>query len=219
MDEPKGGPIRTLLVAAVVAAAAGLAVNASHDFSKDRIAANDRARLVRSLNSVLGPSLSGRDLRMVRLAATDAELLGTAEAVDMFVAMDAGQPVAAIFASVAPDGYNAAIHMVVGVSAGGAITGVRVVSHRETPGLGDGIDVAKSPWITRFDGSSLDMPARDLWMVDKDEGAFDSLAGATVTSRAMVQEVKNTLLYFEQHRDDLFRQAAASAPSDDATAD
>jgi len=97
------------------------------------------------------------------------------------------------------------------------LTGVRAVSHRETPGLGDAIDIQKSKWITQFDGKSLDVPDRSLWLVDKDDGKFDSITGATVTSRSVVKGVKNTLLYFEQHRNDLFRDAAARA-ADDANA-
>ena len=91
------------------------------------------------------------------------------------------------------------------------LSGVRVVSHRETPGLGDAIDVDKSGWILQFDGLTLAMPERALWAVNKDEGYFDTITGATVTSRAVVQGVKNTLLYFERHRDELFADAAGAA--------
>ncbi len=208
----------TLLAGAAVVAIGAALVHTSYDFSKDRIAANERARLTQSLNSVLDPALRGHDLRTVRLAVRD-DLLAPGAPVDVFVAFEADRPAAAIFASVAPHGYNAEIRTLIGVSPLGTVTGVRVVSHRETPGLGDAIDVAKGPWITRFDGTSLAMPARELWAVDKDEGTFDTITGATVTSRAMVEVVKDTLLYFEQHRDELFLEAAASASTDDAIAD
>jgi len=211
MGEPKGHWLLTILIVAVVVAAAAYGVVASHDFSKDRIAANQRARLVASLNSVLDPNLRSHDLGTVQLMVTDRELLGSADPVEVFVAFDAGQPVAAVFASVAPDGYNAPIRFLIGVSGAGTLTGVRAVSHRETTGLGDHIDAAKSDWIVRFTGSSLDNPARERWAVDRDDGDFDSLSGATITSRAVVKAVKNTLLYFEQHRTELFRDAAARA--------
>jgi electron transport complex protein RnfG len=214
MAEAEGGPIRTLLLVGVVAAAAAFMVSASHEFSKDRIAANERARLIASLNSVLDPSIRNHDLRTVRLSGTDEELLGDDKPIDIYVAIDAGEPVAAIFAASSTDGYNAAIRLLIGVSAAGAITGVRAVSHRETPGLGDAIDVGKSKWILRFDGSTLEMPPLAMWAVDKDDGHFDSITGATVTSRAVVKGVKNTLLYFERHRDELFAAAAASDQDD-----
>jgi electron transport complex protein RnfG len=214
-----GGPIRTLVLVALVAAGAAFIVNTSHEFSKVRIAANQRARLVARLNSVLDPTLRSRDLATVRLSVTD-DLLGSAEPIDVFVASEAGRPVAAVFASVAPHGYNADIHLLIGVSPAATVTGVRAVSHRETAGLGDGIDIAKTAWITQFDGKGLQTPPPELWAVDKDDGQFDSLTGATVTSRAVVRAVKDTLLYFEQHRDELYAAAAAAAVSaKDATAE
>jgi electron transport complex protein RnfG len=218
MDEARGGPIRTLLLVGIVAAAAAFMVSASHEFSKERIAANERARLIASLNSVLDPTLRSHDLSTVRLNVTDRELLGTGEPVDVFVAMDAGTPAAVVFASVAPHGYNAPIRMLIGVSPAGALTGVRVVRHRETPGLGDAIDADKSKWILQFSGLSLAMPPLPQWAVDKDDGQFDTITGATVTSRAVVQGVKNTLLYFEQHRDEVFASAVtANANRTDAS--
>jgi H+/Na+-translocating ferredoxin:NAD+ oxidoreductase subunit G len=215
MADAEGGPIRTLLLVGIVAAAAAFVVSASHEFSKDRIAANERARLIASLKSVLDPSIRGHDLRTVRLSATDRELLGDAEPIDVYVAFDAGQPAAAIFATSSTDGYNAAIRLLIGVSASGAVTGVRAVRQRETPGLGDDIDIMKSNWILQFDGSTLEMPPLPMWAVKVDDGYFDSMTGATVTSRAVVKGVKNTLLYFEQHRDELF-SAASAANRDDA---
>ena len=202
----------SVLLVAVVAAASAALVAASWDFSKDRIAANQRAVLLRSLSSVLDPSLLGRDLDPVLIEVLDPELLGSETPVEVFVPVDGTTPLAAIFASVAPDGYNAPIHLLIGISvATSQITGVRAVEHRETPGLGDLIDIAKSRWILQFNGRSLNDPAAIGWAVDKDEGEFDSITGATVTPRAVVRAVHNTLLYFEAHRDELMAQARAAA--------
>ena len=152
----------------------------------------------------------------MRISVTNKELLGGGEPVDVYVAEDEGQPVAAVFATARTEGYNSTIHLLIGVSRDGVLTGVRAVSHRETPGLGDAIDVQKSKWITHFDGKSLASPARERWAVDKDDGDFDSITGATVTSRAVVKGVKNALLYFERHRDELFSAAAAARSHADA---
>jgi electron transport complex protein RnfG len=197
-----------------------LIVSTSYEFSKDRIAANQRARLLESLHSVLDPRLRTHDLQTVRLGITDADLLGDDEPVDVFVAMEAGEPVATVFASVAPHGYNAAIRLLIGVDGAGVVTGVRAVSHRETPGLGDAIEAEKSRWILQFDGATLQMPPLAGWAVDNDEGGqFDSITGATVTSRAVIEAVKNTLLYFEQHRGDLYAAASDAARSIDEPAE
>jgi Na+-translocating ferredoxin:NAD+ oxidoreductase subunit G len=215
MASAEGSAIGTLLIGGALAVAAVFTVTSTYDWSRGRIAANERARVVARLNSVLDLSLRGRDLTTTRLAVTDVELLGSDEPIDVFVIGEAGDPVAVLFASVAPHGYNAAINLLVGVSPAGAITGVRAVAHRETVGLGDAIDAAKSDWIEQFNTKSLTVPAVGLWAVEQDDGEFDAITGATVTSRAVVTTVKNTLLYFEQHRTELYAAASAAAATPD----
>jgi electron transport complex protein RnfG len=216
MDIRKGSALGTLLVVGIVAAAAAALVSVSYEFSRERIAANERARLVAALNRVLAPDLRDRDLVTARLEVTDRALLGSDEPVDVFVMSENGEIAAIVFATVAPQGYNAPIQLLVGVSPGGVVTGVRAVAHRETPGLGDRIEIARSRWIETFGGLSLDMPPRELWAMAKDDGAFDALTGATVTSRAVVNAVRDTLLYFAQHRDEIFARAAAERVDDTA---
>jgi electron transport complex protein RnfG len=215
MAKPDGNLAGTVVVAALLTAAAAYGVHATYDWSRDRIAANDRARLVARLNSVLDPGLRGRDLTTTRIGVSDPALSGGAAPIDVFVLTEAGMPVATVFATVAPHGYNAAINLLIGISPQAAITGTRTVRHRETTGLGDAIDISKSNWITQFDGKTLREPAVLLWAVDKDDGAFDTITGATVTSRAVVTAVKDTLLYFEQHSDEIYSAAAAAASGSD----
>jgi electron transport complex protein RnfG len=212
----KGSPTATVLLVAAIATAAAVLVTASWEFSRDRIAANQRARLLASLSSVLDESLLERDLDPVLITAEDEGLLGSDEPIDVFVPVDGTAPLAAIFASVAPGGYNAPIYLLVGIDVGtGEVSGVRVVSHRETPGLGDLIDIGKSDWLLQFDGKRVDEPAAAGWAVTKDDGEFDSITGATVTPRAVVRAVHNTLLYFDAHRDELMARAQREAESRD----
>ena len=211
MASANGNWALTAVAAAALAAAAFYAAHAAYDWSDERIAANERARVVARLNSVLEPALRGRDLTTTLLGITDAEHLGSDGPVDVFVLTDRGAPMATVFATVAPHGYNAAIDLLVGVAPIGTVTGVRVVRHRETQGLGDAIDIARSDWMLQFDGKALTSPPPELWAIEQDEGEFDAISGATVTSRAVVAAVKNTLLYFEQHRDELYARAAEAA--------
>ena len=211
MASAEGNWLLTGVAAAALAAAAFYAVSAAYDWSDERIAANERARIVARLNSVLEPALRGRDLTTTRLAVTDEEHFGTAEPADVFVLTDRGAPMATVFATVAPHGYNASIDLLIGVAPIGTVTGVRAVRHRETQGLGDAIDIAKSDWMLQFDSKALTAPAPELWAIEQDEGEFDAISGATVTSRAVVAAVKSTLLYFEAHRNELYTQAAAAA--------
>ncbi len=210
----EGSPVRTVLVVGVIAIAAALLISTSYELTRDRIAANARARLLESLSSVLPEELRGSDLATVRLSATDPELLGSPGPIDVFVVGPRGSPAAVVFASVAPNGYNAPIQLLIGLTPDGTVTGVRAVGHRETPGLGDAIEIGKSRWITQFDGTSLANP--EFWAVDRDDGPFDTMTGATVTSRAVVDAVHDTLRYFSMHRDALFAEAAAAPQADPA---
>jgi len=122
-----------------------------------------------------------------------------------------GWPVAAVFAPVAPDGYNGNIRLLVAVRLDGTLAGVRVLAHRETPGLGDNIEAERSDWILGFSGKSLQDPKADSWKVQRDGGVFDQFTGATITPRAVVKAVKNTLLYYQEHGQKLFEQHPAKA--------
>lgn len=114
-----------------------------------------------------------------------------------------GDPVGLIFPVVAPDGYSGDIHILVGVSPEGEVLGVRVTSHKETPGLGDKVELKKSDWVLDFNGRSLDNPTLDGWAVAKNGGVFDQFTGATITPKAVTGAVKNTLLYLNAHQADL----------------
>jgi Na+-translocating ferredoxin:NAD+ oxidoreductase subunit G len=217
MANGDGNPLLTAIAAAALVGAALFAVNAAYDWSDERIAANERARVVARLNSVLEAGLRDRDLTTTLLAVVDAELLGTDRPVDVFVLTDRGAPMATVFATVAPHGYNAEIGLLIGLSPAGTVTGVRAVRHRETQGLGDAIEVAKSDWMLQFDGKALTATPPELWAIEQDEGEFDAISGATVTSRAVVVAVKNTLLYFDQHRDELYARAAEAAAAAETT--
>jgi electron transport complex protein RnfG len=94
--------------------------------------------------------------------------------------------------------------MLVGINASGEISGVRVIDHQETRGLGDRVDAARSPWIGTFRGRSLRDPEPGRWALRRDGGEFDALSGATITSRAVIKAVRDAQAYFEQHRDEIF---------------
>lgn len=137
-----------------------------------------------------------------------AHALSLAERASIHIATSNNRPIAAIIPSVAPDGYSGAIKMLVGINIDGTIAGVRVVHHKETPGLGDKVDLAKSSWILGFNDRSLTAPEKAGWKVKKDGGEFDQFTGATITPRAVVQQVQKTLLFFEQHKQEIFNEEA-----------
>lgn len=148
-------------------------------------------------------------------------LLGLKHAGQAYLATRAGEPVAVVLEAVAADGYAGEIGLLVGIRADGRIAGVRVTRHRETPGLGDYIEIAKNDWIAQFVDKRLDAPPAEGWKVRKDGGRFDYLSGATVTPRAIVKAVHKALRYFELHRGELLKrtlsQTGVSAESSTET--
>lgn len=108
----------------------------------------------------------------------------------------------AIF-KVAERGYADDIQLLLAVDTTGRTIGVRVVKHAETPGLGDKIELGKSPWIRDFDGKTLGNPPLERWGVKKDGGIFDQFAGATITPRAVVKAVKSGLEFYSEHRKEI----------------
>lgn len=188
----------------------------TYDNTHEIIEANERAALLENLHALVPPERHDNDLVKDTLQVREPIQLGTDEPVTVYRARKAGQPVAAILTPVAPDGYNGDIKLLVAINADGRLAGVRVTAHRETPGLGDGIEASRSDWILKFTGRSLADPDEKRWAVKKDGGAFDQFTGATITPRAVVKAVKKALIYFQQNRQTLF--AAAQAPTVEAPA-
>ncbi len=141
-----------------------------------------------------------------------AEGLGLRQEKQVYRARRAGEVIAVIVPAVAPDGYTGDIDMIVGVNRDGSIAGVRVLGHRETPGLGDKVDLRKSDWILGFDGRSLSDPVEPGWAVRRDRGVFDQFTGATITPRAVVAAVFRTLKFVQANRSTLF-DVSGDAPT------
>ncbi|GAA0851341.1 electron transport complex subunit RsxG [Marinobacter szutsaonensis] len=160
----------------------------------------------RALFEIIPESQHDNDLLndTVQLPASDR--LATRGPVTVWVARRNGEPTGFIMPVVAPDGYSGDIRLLVGIDLKGTVLGVRVVSHRETPGLGDRIETKKSDWIYSFEGRSLDNPEPRNWNVKKNGGVFDQFTGATITPRAVVKAVQKSLIYFRQNRREILNR-------------
>lgn len=176
------------------------------------IAENQRQELLRTLNELVPPERYDNDPAQDQIAVRSREYLGTKKDVTVYRARRGETPVAAIMTPVAPDGYSGDIGLLVAIdSESGNLLGVRVLWHKETPGLGDWIETEKSDWIHSFTGHSLSDPDELGWRVEKDGGIFDQVTGATITPRAIVKAVYNTLKYYDHHQTELFHTARAPA--------
>ncbi len=178
--------------------------------TKDRIAASERAAAQRALLEIIPLERHNNDLLMdVQVIPENYwAALGLKKGGEIHIARDKGQPVAAIIPTVTKDGYSGNIGMIVGVNFDGTIAGVRVVEHKETPGLGDKVDLKKSDWILAFNGKSLRDPQPSGWDVKKNGGEFDQFTGATITPRAVIYQIAEVLEYFNQDSDRLLAEAA-----------
>jgi electron transport complex protein RnfG len=137
--------------------------------------------------------------------------LGLRSEKNIYVARQDGTAIAVILPVTAPDGYSGAIDLIVGINGDGSVAGVRALAHKETPGLGDKVDLKKSDWILSFNGKSLDNPLAEKWKVKKDKGEFDQFTGATITPRAVTNAVRRSLEYFHAHRAQLLASPAPAA--------
>lgn len=198
--------LKNALVLGLFAVVTVGAVTLLQQFTAERIQAAERAAQLRALNEIL-PRGSYDNQLLDSSIEVHHPLLGGRQPAPAYIARKNGEPSAVILPAVAPDGYSGAIDLLVGVQADGRIAGVRVVRHRETPGLGDKIELAKDRWILSFDGKSLGNPQAEGWAVKKDRGEFDQFAGATITPRAVVGAVHRALQYFDTHREELFGAA------------
>ncbi|SOC07824.1 electron transport complex subunit RsxG [Rhodobacter maris] len=165
------------------------------------IAARGADDLAASLAQVLPASLydnsPATDMRTVTDAAEGP--------VSVHIAAKAGTVTGTAF-ELTGYGYSGAIRVLIGVAPDGTLLGVRVLSHAETPGLGDKIELAKTDWIEGFTGRSLSDPTPDGWKVKRDGGIFDQFSGATITPRAVVGTIRRGLEFFARN------QAALTAP-------
>ena len=205
---------KNILITAVLlmlfAAAGAALVGLTFIQTADDIKHNEELTLLRKLNTIIPAAAYDNDLLADTIIIPPQPLLGTAEDTLVYRARKDNKNVAAIFSSIAPNGYNGPIQMLVGVYADGRLAGVRIVKHRETPGLGDAVELTHSKWILGFDNRSLTDPDAKHWKVKRDGGIFDQFTGATITPRAVVQAVHDALLYFEKNQAKLFDTKSAA---------
>ena len=201
------------LILGVLAALCTALVAFTHRYTAPLIKANDRAFLEQSLKPVLGGIKYQDELTKSLLVLDVPHGLPGNEAASIYRIYADGTPAAALFIVSARNGFAGPIRLLIGVRVDGSITTVRVLKHKETPGLGDMIESSKSDWLLQFDLTSLAAPVTERWLIKRDGGDFDQLTGASITPRAIIKAIKETLLYFESNQDAVF--SAETTDQDD----
>lgn len=173
----------------------------------DPIKKAEKQVLLKTIDQILPKTQYNNDLFTDTISVTDPKHLGTDEPVTIYRARLNQKPVAVIMKVIATEGYSGKIHIITGIYQDGTLAGVRVLKHRETPGLGDKVEIRKTDWILGFNGEKLRPDQQYYWRVKKDGGHFDQFTGATITPRAIVKAVKNALHFVQQQGDRLYESA------------
>jgi len=164
----------------------------------------EKIALQNNINELIKPDSYDNKIIDTCFTVVDANLLGDEKPKQVFIAKQKRKPIAALIQTSTFKGYSGEIKLLVGIYKNGEIAGVRVNSHTETPGLGDKIQTNKSDWILSFDGKEYQQSADSRWDVKKNGGNFDAFTGATITPRAVVNAVKDSLIFFEKNQTKLF---------------
>ena len=197
------------MVLAFFAAITSLAIGWTYLSTQSEIELAERRAEARQLMEIFPEDTHDNELvDDTFLLEAETSLLGLRQERQGYRVRQAERVVGVILPATARDGYSGDIRTLVGVRSDGSVAGVRVVAHKETPGLGDKVDLRKSPWILGFNDRSLDNPALSQWSVSKDGGAFDQFTGATVTPRAVILATRRALEYAELNQATLFETPA-----------
>ncbi|WP_317930650.1 electron transport complex subunit RsxG [Halioxenophilus sp. WMMB6] len=194
------------LVLALFALCTAGVLATTYQLTKERVAKSERTAAAKALLEIVPQTMHDNDLLVDIIPVPEAawSMLGLAQPANINIAKLHGEITTVIVPATAPDGYSGAIGLIVGVNRDGSLAGVRVLTHGETPGLGDKVDLRKSGWVLGFIGKSLSNPTIDSWAVKKDGGEFDQFTGATITPRAVVKQVRKVLEFAEHYQSQLF---------------
>ncbi|MFC0444606.1 electron transport complex subunit RsxG [Pseudidiomarina halophila] len=198
---------RNGLILAAFAVVATLLVMLTARLTAEPIAREQQRELLQVLNQLIPPQAHDNDLYASCRLIDDPAL--AASPTPMYLATQNGEPTAAAFEVVAPNGYSGGIRLLVAINWDNTVAGVRTLKHQETPGLGDKIERRKSDWITSFNGMTVTGPDDQRWAVQRDGGVFDQFTGATITPRAVVQAVARTVSKFKRNKDQWLQQTTA----------
>jgi len=187
-------------ILAIFALACTSVVAITHAVTKDRIAEQEQTQLLKIINQLLPEDSHDNNIFQSCKLMTNEALLGSSEPQRIFTATKNNEPVGYAIEGIAPKGYSGNIKLVIGVDTVGKVTGVRILGHNETPGLGDKVEYRKSNWLDDFVDQTLTKENAHTWAVTKDGGDFDSFTGATITPRAVVGSVKNILTFYQSEQ-------------------
>ena len=208
--------LKTLLTLGLIGLLAAALLSSVHLATRDRIASEQQRQALATLNQLVPESGYDNELIEDRFSAW---ISGLSSPSTIYRARMESEPVALLADVTTPDGYSGDIRLLVGIEPDGEVIGVRILEHRETPGLGDKIELKRTDWLRQFTGKSLGAPPAEAWAADRRGGAFDTLSSATITSAAVIEAVRNVLAWYSANRDNAFELEAQSSASNSGSED
>ena len=208
--------LKTLLTLGLIGLLAAALLSGVHLATRDRIASEQQRQALATLNQLVPESGYDNELIEDRFSAW---ISGLSSPSTIYRARMESEPVALLADVTTPDGYSGDIRLLVGIEPDGEVIGVRILEHRETPGLGDKIELKRTDWLRQFTGKSLGAPPAEAWAADRRGGAFDTLSSATITSAAVIEAVRNVLAWYSANRDNAFELEAQSSASSSGSED
>lgn len=181
-------------------------------FTHERIEQAKERQLLNTLNQVVDTSLHDNQLHLDCIIVEPNDLLGN-KSQRVFRSRLGASNTALIIETTAPDGYSGAIDLVVAINDQNTVLGARVIEHKETPGLGDKIELRVSDWILSFTNIKYENEFANRWQVKKDGGQFDQFTGATITPRSVVNAIRNAAMYGQENLETLFTKPSNCARS------
>lgn len=174
------------------------------DITKTPIEASEKEARLALFKQIMPDNTYNNDLLKESVEIAPNEQLGNRQPTIANIAKLDNKTVGVILEAMAHDGYSGDIKLLIAIRVDGSISGVRVLTHKETPGLGDYIDIARGNWIKLFNDESVNKTPAELWHVKKDGGKFDYMVGATITPRAVVKAVLKALQFYDANKQTLF---------------
>ena len=196
-------PHKKILPLIILAGLCGIVLSITHDLSKERISENIRMEKLQVIRTVMPPNFDNKiydDVKIIDYTDDSGNKVTTT----VYRARRSDQPVGVVFMPIPAKGYNGTIHLSIGIHHDGTLSGVRVLTHQETEGLGGNVHQDKTDWLNSFTKQSLDVTPIESWAIKNEAGVFDQLSGATITSRGVINAVKNSLKLYMNEQDTLF---------------
>jgi len=194
---------KELMPFSVLAVLCAIVLSFSHELTRERISENIGMQELQIITAVMTVDFDNdiyNDVKVINYTDDSGNKLTTS----VYRARKSDNPVGVVFMPIPATGYNGPIQLSVGILQDGSIFSVQVLSHRETEGLGGNIHQDKTNWLNNFAQQSFDVTAMERWAVKDESGKFDQLSGATITSRGVINAVKNSLKLYMTEQDTLF---------------